>query len=188
MIFKTLRSHYNAIYVATGTQYPQKVQIPGEELEGVEHGITFLKRVHFEKNRRLSGTVAVIGGGNTAVDSARTAIRLGAERVIIVYRRSTDAMPAYREEVLEAIEEGVEIMELTAPVRIIGDKKGRVSELECMPMVLGDFDASGRRRSVEVKGTSFRIPVSLVIPAVSQYADLPFIGNKKSVARVGGPL
>ncbi len=180
--FKTLRSHYNAIYVATGTQYPQKVQIPGEELEGVEHGITFLKRVHFEKGRRLSGTVAVIGGGNTAIDSARTAIRLGAERVIVVYRRSVDAMPAYREEVLEAIEEGVEIMELTAPVRIIGDKKGRVCELECMQMVLGDFDASGRRRSVEVKGTTIRIPVSLVIPAVSQYADLPFIG-KQEVSR-----
>ena len=177
--FKTLQDQYDSVYVATGTQYPQKVQIPGEELDGVIHGIRFLKNVHFQKIKRLTGTVAVIGGGNTAIDSARTAVRLGASRVVIVYRRTIDAMPAYHEEVVEALEEGIEIMELAAPVKIWGDHRARVRELEMVRMELGAFDASGRRKSVEVKGSRFRLEVTTVIPAVSQYADLPFVGKQE---------
>jgi len=97
--------------------------------------------------------------------------------VIVVYRRPIDAMPAYREEVIEAIEEGVEIMDLTAPVRFIGDHLGRVKGIECIKMQLSDFDSSGRRRAVKVPDSNFVLDVDAVIPAVSQYADLPFIGK-----------
>jgi NADH-quinone oxidoreductase subunit F len=174
--FKRLREYYNAIYVAIGTQYPAKVNIEGEDLRGVLHGINFLKDTNLRDDMKLNGTVAVIGGGNTAIDSARSALRIGADRVIVVYRRTIDAMPAYAEEVKEAMEEGIEIMELTAPVKFIG-KDNKVTAMECVKMELGDFDASGRRRSVEIKGSNFTMNVDYVIPAVSQYADLPFIST-----------
>jgi len=176
--FKHLREGYDAIYIAIGTQYPVKVNIPGEDLRGVIHGINFLKDTALKQDMKLHGTIAVIGGGNTAVDSARTALRIGADRVIIVYRRTEDAMPAYREEVVEAIEEGVEIMELTAPVKFIG-KGNNVVGIECVKMELGEFDSSGRRKSVEIKGSNFVLDVDYVIPAVSQYADLPFVSTEE---------
>ncbi len=175
--FKDIRNFYDAIYIATGTQFPQKMDIPGEDLAGVLPGIDFLKDIHIKDDMKLEGTVAVIGGGNTAIDSARTALRLGADKVIVVYRRTRDAMPAYHEEILEAIEEGIEIMELTAPVRLIGDHLGRVTGIECLKMELGDFDSSGRRRAVKVPESNFVLDVKYVIPAVSQYADLPFVGK-----------
>ena len=173
--FDELNEKYDSIYVSTGTQFPQKINIPGEELEGVIHGVTFLKEVNFKRPVDIGKTVAIIGGGNTAVDSARTALRLGAERVMIIYRRTIDAMPAYESEVLEAMEEGIEIIELTAPVRIIPGKDGRVSKIECIKMERGEFDKSGRRKTVPVEGSEFYIYADTVIPAVSQYADLPFI-------------
>jgi NADH-quinone oxidoreductase subunit F len=174
--FSHLREGYDAIYIATGTQYPAKVNIEGESLRGVMHGINFLKDTNLRDDMKLHGTVAVIGGGNTAIDSARSALRIGADRVIVVYRRTQDAMPAYIEEVHEAIEEGVELMELTAPVKFIG-KDNKVIGIECVKMELGAFDASGRRKSVEIKGSNFVLDVDYVIPAVSQYADLPFISK-----------
>ncbi|MFA6201040.1 MAG: NADH-ubiquinone oxidoreductase-F iron-sulfur binding region domain-containing protein [Bacteroidales bacterium] len=177
--FKKLREEYQAIYVATGTQFPQKVNIQGEDLKGVIHGITFLKEIHLKPDMKLHGTVAVIGGGNTAIDSARTALRIGAKKVIVVYRRTMNQMPAYYEEVIEAQEEGVEIMELVAPIRFIDDGNGRVKAIECVKMMLSEFDASGRRKSVEIKDSNFILDVDFVIPAVSQYADLPFIGKNE---------
>jgi len=174
--FQQLRKDYDAIYVATGTQYPAKVNIEGEDLQGVMHGITFLKDINLKGDLELHGTVAVIGGGNTAIDSARSALRVGAERVIVVYRRNFSSMPAYVEETQEAIEEGVEVMELTAPVKFIG-KDGKVVGIECVKMALGEFDLSGRRKAVEIKGSNFILDADFVIPAVSQYADLPFISK-----------
>ena len=174
--FQQLQKEYDAIYVATGTQYPGKVDIEGEDLDGVIHGITFLKRTNLQGDLELHGTVAIIGGGNTAVDSARTALRIGAERVIIVYRRNIASMPAYAEEVVEAQEEGVEIMELTVPKKFIG-KDGKVIGIECAKMALGEFDNSGRRKAKEIAGSNFILDVDYVIPAVSQYADLPFISK-----------
>ena len=175
--FKQLREDYQAIYVATGTQFPQKINIEGEELEGVIHGINFLKRIHHDPEFKLSGVVAVIGGGNTAIDSARTALRIGASKVIVLYRRTIDQMPAYHEEIIEAQEEGIEIMELVSPLRFIGDNK--VKEVECVKMQIVNFDSSGRRKSVEILNSNFKIKVDYVIPAVSQYADLPFIGKNE---------
>jgi NADH-quinone oxidoreductase subunit F len=176
--FQQLRKDYDAIYVATGTQYPAKVNIEGENLEGVMHGITFLKNINLKGDLELHGTVAVIGGGNTAIDSARSALRIGANKVIVVYRRNIASMPAYEEEINEAVEEGVEIIELTAPKKFIG-KNGKVTGIECVKMSLGEFDLSGRRKAVEIKGSEFVLNADYVIPAVSQYADLPFISKEE---------
>ena len=176
--FKTLQSQYDAIYVATGTQFPEKINIPGEGLLGVIHGIDFLKSVNLNRLVKLGKTVAIIGGGNTAIDSARTALRLGAEKVMILYRRTRDAMPAYAQEVQDALDEGIELVELVAPVRFVGGKGNKLSKIECQRMKLGDFDKNGRRRAVPIEGSNFLIDVDTVIPAVSQYSDLPFI--KKS--------
>lgn len=173
--FKALKLQYDAIYLATGTQFPQKVNIPGEELTGVIHGINFLKDVNLKRDVKLGKVVAVIGGGNTAIDSARTALRLGVEKVIVLYRRTIDAMPAYEYEVHEAIAEGVEIMDLVSPVRFVEGKGKTVAKIECIKMKLGEFDNSGRRKSIPIEGSNFYIDVDNVIPAVSQYADLPFI-------------
>jgi NADH-quinone oxidoreductase subunit F len=176
--FKALQSQYDAIYVATGTQFPEKVNIPGEGLSGVIHGIDFLKSVNLNRLVKLGKTVAIIGGGNTAIDSARTALRLGAEKVMILYRRTRDAMPAYAQEVQDALDEGIELIELVAPVRFVGGKGNKVAKVECLRMKLGEFDKNGRRRAVPIEDSNFFIDVDTVIPAVSQYSDLPFI--KKS--------
>lgn len=173
--FRELKKMYDAVYIATGTQLPQKVNIPGEDLKGVLHGINFLKDVNLLKPVEIGRRVAVIGGGNTAIDSARTALRLGAEKVTILYRRTIDAMPAYETEIREAVEEGVEIVELVAPVRFVGNKSGAVTKVECVRMRLADFDSSGRRKSVKVEGSNFFMEFDTVIPAVSQHSDLPFV-------------
>ena len=173
--FSKLKSKYDAIYIATGAQFPQKINIPGEELGGVLHGINFLKDVNLGRKVNLGNVVAVIGGGNTAIDSARTALRLGAKRVIILYRRLIDMMPAYDAEIQEAIAEGVEIMELVAPIQFISDRIQNVSKIECVRMRLGEFDKSGRRKSVPIEGSNFFLEVDQVIPAISQYSDFPFI-------------
>ncbi|MDD2362340.1 MAG: NADH-ubiquinone oxidoreductase-F iron-sulfur binding region domain-containing protein [Oscillospiraceae bacterium] len=173
--FKKLKSQYDSVYIATGTQFPQLVNIPGENLPGVIHGINFLKKVNLNDDVILGNTVAVIGGGNTAVDSARTALRLGASKVMMIYRRNIEAMPASDTEIHEAVTEGVEIIQLAAPVRFIAGKDGCLSKIECIKMKLGEFDKSGRRKSVEIEGSNFFLDVDNVIPAVSQYSDLPFV-------------
>lgn len=177
--FRDLRSKYDAIFIATGAQFPQKVNIPGEDLPGVLHGIDFLKNVNLQRNVKVGKTVAVIGGGNTAIDSARTALRLGAEKVIVLYRRTIDAMPAYEAEIHEAIAEGVEIMELVAPVSFIAGSDGAVEKIECVKMKLAEFDKNGRRISVKKENSAFYVDVDTVIPAVSQYSDLPFIKKEE---------
>ncbi|MCL2342753.1 MAG: FAD-dependent oxidoreductase [Firmicutes bacterium] len=173
--FDRLKAESDAVYVANGTQFPQKIDIPGEDLPGVIHGINFLKTVSFGRDLPKAETAVVIGGGNTAIDSARTALRLGAKRVKILYRRTRSAMPAYDIEINEALEEGVELMELVQPVRILAGANGRVEKIECVRMKLGAFDAGGRRKSVPIEGSNFFVEADLVIPAVSQHADLPFI-------------
>ena len=117
----------------------------------------------------------VIGGGNTAIDSARTVLRMGAEKVTILYRRTRNMMPANESEIHEALEEGVEIAEMVQPVRFIDDGKGNVRGIECQKMTLGEFDSSGRRKSVPSGEPTFILEADMVIPAISQYADLPFI-------------
>ena len=173
--FKSLRAKYDAVYVATGAQFPEKANIPGENLSGVIYGIDFLKSVNLGKEVKMGKTVAVIGGGNSAIDSARTALRLGAEKVIILYRRTRDSMPAYEEEVKDAIEEGIEIIELVSPVRFVGGASGKLEKIECQRNELGQFGSDGRRKAVHVQDSNFMLEVDTVIPAISQYSDLPFI-------------
>lgn len=176
--FKELRTMYDAIYIATGTQMPQKVNIPGENLRGVLPGISFLKEVKLYNNVDLSGhVVAVIGGGNTAIDSARTALRLGAKKVMVLYRRTRAAMPAYDVEIEEAIHEGIELHELTSPVRFLSDKRGHVAKIECVRRRISNFDNTGRRNTSPIEGSNFLIDVDTVVTAAGQYGDLPFISK-----------
>ncbi len=173
--FYYLRDKYDAVYIATGTQFSNRIGIPGEDLKGVYYGLDFLRDVNLGREVRIGKTVAVIGGGNTAIDSARVAVRLGAEKVMIIYRRLIEDMPADPREVRDAMEEGIEIIELTAPVRFVGDEK--VEGIVCTRMKLGEFDLSGRRAPRPVEGSEYTIPVDMVIPAVSQHSDLPFINR-----------
>ncbi|MDR1916192.1 MAG: FAD-dependent oxidoreductase [Synergistaceae bacterium] len=175
--YNDLKRDSDALFIAIGTQFPQRINIEGENLTGVIHGINFLKMVNLHKDVDIGENVVVIGGGNTAIDSARTALRLGAKYVTLLYRRTIDMMPAYESEVLEAIEEGVEIVEMVQPIKILG-KDGKVAKVVCSRMELGEFDSSGRRKSVPRQGKTFDLQADLVIPAISQLADLPFVSGE----------
>jgi glutamate synthase (NADPH/NADH) small chain len=168
---------YNAIFIGTGAGLPYFMNIPGENLNGVYSANEFLTRSNLMKAYlfprydtpiKVGKRVAVVGGGNVAMDSARTAMRLGAEEVYCVYRRSKAEMPARAEEIENALEEEMILKELTSPVRILGNQKGWVEEIECIRMDLGEPDASGRRRPVPVEGSEFRIPVDVVVMAIGQ--------------------
>ncbi|MCL6591478.1 MAG: FAD-dependent oxidoreductase [Firmicutes bacterium] len=172
--FDNIRNRHHALYIATGTQFSRKIDIPGEDLKGVYHGLEFLRDVNLGHQVKVGGKVAVIGGGNTAIDAARVAVRLGAKEVTILYRRLEEDMPADPREVHEALAEGVKIAPLVAPVRISG-QDGQVREITCVKMELQEFDESGRRKPRAIPGSEFNIEVDMVIPAVSQYSDLPFI-------------
>lgn len=165
---------FEAIFIGTGAGLPQFLGIPGESLLGVYSANEYLTRINLMKAYRddydtpikKSKAVAVIGGGNVAMDAARCAMRLGAEKVYIVYRRSAEEMPARAEEVHHAKEEGIEFLYLTNPTHILGDENGRVSSMECIKMELGEPDASGRRRPIEVAGSEFMLEVDSVIMAI----------------------
>jgi glutamate synthase (NADPH/NADH) small chain len=168
---------FDAVFLATGAGSPVFLGIPGESLGGVYSANEFLTRVNlmhadqfprFDTPLRMGREVAVIGGGNTAMDAVRTARRLGAERAYLVYRRSRVEMPARVEEVHHAEQEGIEFLFLTNPVRILGDENSWVRGLECVRMELGEADASGRRRPVAVPGSERVIPVQTVIEAIGQ--------------------
>jgi NADH-quinone oxidoreductase subunit F len=173
--FKKLRDKHNAIYVSTGTQFPNKVEVPGEELDGVYHGLDFLRDVYLGQPVTVGKDVVVIGGGSTAFDAARTALRLGAEKVTVVYRRLIEDMPADPREIQEAVDEGIEIRELMSPVAFVGKKT--VNGVRCVRMELSGFDDSGRRKPRAVEGLELVISADMVIPAISQHSDLPFISK-----------
>lgn len=173
--FYQLRSKHDTVYIATGTQFSNLINIPGEDLKGVYHGLDFLRDVNLGHEVKIGDSVAVIGGGNTAIDAARTAVRLGASEVTILYRRLIGDMPADSREIRDAIEEGVKIIPMVAPVKFIG--KDKVKEIECIRMELKEFDNSGRRKPKPIQGSEFTMAVDMVIPAVSQYSDLPFINR-----------
>jgi glutamate synthase (NADPH/NADH) small chain len=168
---------FNAVYLGTGAGTPNFMGIPGENLIGVYSANEFLTRVNLMKAYkfpesdtpiRLGKNVAVIGGGNTAMDAVRTSKRLGAEKAYLIYRRSHTEMPARLEEVHHAEEEGIEFVMLTSPVRIIGDAKNTVVGIECQKMELGEPDESGRRKPVPMQGSEYVIPVETVIEAIGQ--------------------
>jgi len=174
---------FGAVFLAIGAHRSQRLKIPGGELAGVYDGLSFLRRVNLNFGEPPGSTsepgsppkirgdkVLVIGGGNTAVDAARTALRLGAESVTIIYRRSRVEMPVSPWEIEAAEEEGVRIELLAAPTRILGE--GRVAAVECERMKLGEPDASGRRRPVPIPGSDFTLPADVVILAIGQTPNL----------------
>lgn len=169
------RDGFDAIFLGTGAGLPHFLGIPGENLNGVYSANEFLTRSNLMKAYLfpeydtpiwVGKRVAVVGAGNVAMDAARTALRLGAEKVTIVYRRSRAEMPARLEEIENAEEEGVEFMLLTNPVRVLGDERGWVRGMECIRMELGEPDESGRRRPVPVPGSEFVIDIDTMISAV----------------------
>ncbi|MEJ5285096.1 MAG: NADH-ubiquinone oxidoreductase-F iron-sulfur binding region domain-containing protein [Brevinematales bacterium] len=175
--FENLRKKHDAIYIATGSQYSRRVDIPGEDLGGIYHGLDFLKDVNLGKTVKVGKNVAVIGGGNTAIDVSRVLLRLGADEVKIVYRREIEDMPADTQEIREAIEEGVKIIELAAPVCFTG--KGKVKGIRCVKMGLKGYDSTGRPKPYPIEGSEFEIECDSVIIAVSQSSDLPFIKKEE---------
>ena len=165
---------YEAVYVASGAGLPRFMGIPGESLKGVYSANEYLTRVNLMKAYKegsktpikKSKNVAVVGGGNVAMDAARSAKRLGAENVYIVYRRGMEELPARKEEVEHAEEEGIIFKLLTNPVRVLGDENGCVTGMECVEMELGEPDDSGRRRPVEKKGSNFVLDVDTMIMSI----------------------
>ncbi|MBS7640928.1 FAD-dependent oxidoreductase [Candidatus Bathyarchaeota archaeon] len=164
------RDGYKAIFIAVGAQASAKMNIPGEDLEGVIHAVDFLRALSLGKQIDVGERVAVIGGGNTAIDAARTAKRLGAKEVMILYRRSRQEMPAHPWEVEIAEKDGVKFYFLVSPKRIIGEN-GRVKAVECIRMRLSEPDESGRRRPIPIPFTEHQYEVDLVIPAIGQVVE-----------------
>jgi len=161
---------YDAIFVAIGTQQGMKLNVPGEDLEGVVNAVDFLRAVALGKHVEVGEKVAVVGGGNSAIDAARTAKKLGAEEVLILYRRSREEMPALPHEVAEAERDGVKFYFLVAPKQIISEN-GKVKAIECLRMRLGEPDESGRRRPVPISFSEHQYEVDMAIPALGQVAD-----------------
>ncbi|MGN0605599.1 MAG: NADPH-dependent glutamate synthase [Oscillospiraceae bacterium] len=165
---------YEAIFIGSGAGLPNFMGIEGEGLVGVCSANEYLTRINLMKGYRedydtpviKSKSVAVVGGGNVAMDTARSALRMGAEHVYIVYRRSEAELPARKEEVHHAKEEGVEFLLLNNPVRITGDENGRVNGMECIRMELGEPDESGRRRPKEIEGSNYMLDVDTVIMSI----------------------
>jgi formate dehydrogenase major subunit len=165
--FEDLRKRHDAVFVAAGAWAGNPMKVDGEfETEGVVNGIDFLREKYYDRTP-LKGTVVVVGGGNTAMDVARTAWRLNADKVIILYRRTKAEMPADPMEVEDALHESVELMELSAPVGILADD-GRLKALRCIRMKLGEPDSSGRRRPVPLDGSEFDLPCQLAVSAIGQ--------------------
>ena len=184
---------FEAFFIGTGAGLPNFMKIPGENLVGVFSANEYLTRVNLMKGYDfpnydtpvfLGRRAAVIGGGNVAMDSVRTAKRLGAERAVIVYRRSRVEMPARTEEVHHAEEEGIEFHLLTTPIRYIGDGHGGVKAMECQKMGLGEPDSSGRRRPIPIEGSEFIMDIDLVVVAIGQSPN-PLISQAMPELKMG---
>ncbi|MCJ7782364.1 MAG: FAD-dependent oxidoreductase, partial [Desulfobacterales bacterium] len=191
---------YAAVFLAMGAHEPQKLGIPGEDTAGVHHGVPFLQAVSLAERHgvmegfedrfliafgipiapKVGEKTIVIGGGNVAIDAARTALRLGAKEVSILYRRSRDEMPANSWEIEEAEREGIEIQILTAPVEVVA-KDGRVSGVRCIKMELGEPDASGRKRPIPIKGSEFIVPGDTMIASVAQAPEISFLDESHGI-------
>jgi len=162
---------YKAIFITIGMQLSNRLEIRGEDLEGVFPAVEFLRHVSLGKTFDVGKKVAVIGGGNSAIDAACTSLRLGAKEVTLLYRRSRNEMPALPQEVEAAEKEGVKFQFLVAPKQIVGEG-GKVKLIECLSMKLGEPDASGRMRPVPLPGTEHTYGVDTVIPAIGQMAEI----------------
>jgi len=189
---KELLEEYDAIFIGIGAGTPKFMKIPGTNLNGVYSASEFLTRINLMKAYlfpeydtpiKVGRKVAVIGAGNTAMDAARSALRLGAEKVMIVYRRSEKEMPARLEEYHHAIEEGIKFHWLTQPVKYIGDERGNLVAMECVRMKLGEPDSSGRRRPIPIEGSNFTMEVDMAIEAIGQEANRLLLSEFKELKR-----
>jgi len=173
---------YNAVFIAVGAQRGTKIGAEGEEkrYEGFVDGVEFLRNLNLGTKVQPQTKVIVIGGGNTAIDCARSCARIGFDDVEIIYRRSRVEMPASDEEIAEAEKEGVKFNFLITPVKIL-EKDGKVIGAECIKMKLGKPDESGRRRPVPIKGSEFTVDTDMIIPAIGQRPDLPVIPDKEKI-------
>lgn len=187
--FEELQKEYDAVLLAVGAQRSQRLGVPGEDSHGVIPATSFLKDFNLNPDTKLEGSIAVVGGGSTAMDAARSALRAGASSVHILYRRTRVEMPAQAEEVRAALAEGIELHELVAPVQILSSE-GRVKGVRCQRMALSEPDEKGRRKPVPVLGTEFDIPIDIVLVAIGEAPDPSFLpeGTSVGVAPWGGLL
>jgi heterodisulfide reductase subunit A-like polyferredoxin len=166
---------FAAVFLAIGAHEAQKLRIPGEDVtKGVFHGVPFLRAVALGEKAKLGDRVVVVGGGNTAIDTSRTALRLGSADVTLIYRRTRNEMPANEWEIDEALEEGVKLEILTQPVAVVSED-GHISAVRCVRMELGEPDASGRRRPIPVEGSEFDIPCDALVAAIAQAPEISFL-------------
>ncbi|MDD5759384.1 MAG: NAD(P)-dependent oxidoreductase [Desulfobulbaceae bacterium] len=161
---------YAAVFLSPGAHASRKLGIEGEDLSGVSHGVDYLRDVNLGKSVNLGRRVVVVGGGNVAIDVARTALRTGSDQVFILYRRTKAEMPAAKAEIHHLEEEGVKVEYLAAPIKIHGEN-GRVKQIECLRMRLGECDTSGRCRPVVIEGSNFMVEADAIIAAISQDVD-----------------
>ncbi|MFH0953139.1 MAG: FAD-dependent oxidoreductase [Verrucomicrobiota bacterium] len=168
---------FKYVVVATGAQQGRKLGVEGENAAGVLDALDFLRSVKEEKPLPLGRRIGVIGGGDVAMDCARSAWRLTGSKIMVIYRRTVDQMPADREEIEGVLDEGIEVVELAKPLKVLA-KGGKVTGLECLRMKLGDKDSSGRRRPVDVPGSEFTVKLDTLIVAISQEPSLDFLGGE----------
>jgi len=171
------REGYKAVFLALGAHKSRRLEIEGEELKGVVDALDFLWKVNMQQKVSLGKSVGIVGGGNVAVDAARTAVRQGADEVVILYRRSREEMPANPWEVKEAEEEGVKIEFLVAPTKVLS-KEGKAVGLECVKMQLGTPDETGRRKPMPIEGSEFSLEFDTIIVAVGEAPDTSFLPKK----------
>lgn len=190
ILMEEILAEFDAVFIGTGAGLPMFMNIPGEGLNGVYSANEFLTRVNLMKAYVVGSdtpvycgnSVAVVGAGNVAMDAARTAKRLGADKVYVIYRRSRDEMPAREEEIEHAIEEGIELLLLNNPIAILGDESGIVNGIKCVKMELGEPDASGRRSPIEVQGSEFVLSVDEVIMSIGTRPNPMLIKDAKALA------
>jgi heterodisulfide reductase subunit A-like polyferredoxin len=175
-----LNKGYKAVYLAMGAHKGLSLGIPGEKAKGVRQGVDFLREVNLEGKAPVGKKVAIVGGGNVAIDVSRSAVRLGAKEVNIIYRRTREEMPAWEEEIQAAEDEGVKITYLAAPQEIL-TQDGKVTGLRCIRMELGEPDSSGRRRPIPVPGSEFDIDIDQLIPAIGQTPDLSWLEEEQDL-------
>jgi NADPH-dependent glutamate synthase beta subunit-like oxidoreductase len=169
-----LKDGYKSVLLAFGAHQGSRMGIEGEPLKGVFDGVSFLKKINLKKRVKAGKRVLVIGGGNVALDAARSSLRLGATQVTIVYRRSRDDMPASTDEIHEAEQEGINILDMTDPIKING-QDGRITGLLCQRTRPGEYDSSGRRRPQPISGSEFLIEADMLIAAIGQKPETGFL-------------
>ncbi len=176
-----LKEGYKAVFIATGAHKDMSLGIEGEDAKGVVNAITFLRECNLEGKAKVGKRVVVVGGGNSAIDAARVSLRLGADKVTVLYRRTRAEMPANLEEIEAAEREGVEFHFLAAPNKAVADKKGALKRIEIQKMELGEPDDSGRRRPVPIEGALEMMDADTLIPAIGQKPDLACVKGMEGI-------